>query len=191
MTSKFYAFQQILNSLTILTLKKRNYRHYTRDKLSYKLIIQYVLYVQMSRNYRTKLRKEIKITHDKVSKNIVNRLVSCLDNRETEKQDRAPLQEAPRAYRASTEARGSSSTEDRSRSKRNDGGRRAPTTETLFLSTVVSFSRFCHHHRRLIPSSFYSPSSSLVIQLFHLASVLVIFARERNFTDYDPIDLFL
>lgn len=58
----------------------------------------------MSRNYRTKLRKEIKITHDKVSKNIVNLLVSCLDNRETEKQDRAPLQEAPRAYRASTEA---------------------------------------------------------------------------------------
>lgn len=77
--------------------------------------------------------------------------------------------------------RGSSGTEDRSRSKRNDGGRRAPTTETLFLSTVVSFSRFCHHHRRLIPSSFYSPSPSLVIQLFHLSSSfsLVWFYRLR------------
>lgn len=91
----------------------------------------------MSRNYRTKLRKEIKITHDKVSKNIVNRLVSCLDNRETEKQDRA-LQEAPRAYRASTEARGSSSTEDRSRSKRNDGGRRAPTRRSFSALSCLS-----------------------------------------------------
>lgn len=92
----------------------------------------------MSRNYRTKLRKEIKITHDKVSKNIVNLLVSCLDNRETEKQDRAPLQEAPRAYRASTEARGSSSTEDRSRSKRNDGGRRAPTRRSFSALSCLS-----------------------------------------------------
>lgn len=58
-------------------------------------------------NYGTKLWKdlEIKITHDKVSKNIVNRFVSYLDDRETEKQDRAPLREAPRAHRVSTEAK--------------------------------------------------------------------------------------
>lgn len=101
------SFSTILNSLIILTLKKRNHRHHTHDKLSYKLIIQCNLYVQMSMNYGTKLWKdlEIKITHDKVSKNIVNRFVSYLDDQETEKQDRAPLREAPRAHRVSTEAK--------------------------------------------------------------------------------------
>lgn len=47
--------------------------------------------------------EEIKITRDKVSKNVVN-LVPCLDDREIGKEDRAPLREAPRAHRVSTEA---------------------------------------------------------------------------------------
>lgn len=56
----------------------------------------------------TKLGKDlqIKITRDKISKNkIANRLVSYLNDREIEKQDRAPLREAPRAHRVSTEAK--------------------------------------------------------------------------------------
>lgn len=131
----------------------------------------------------TKLGKDlqIKITRDKISKNkIANRLVSYLNDREIEKQDRAPLREAPRAHRVSTEAK-RQWWYRRPKQIKKKRWRQACSHETLFLSTVVSFSRFCHHHRRLIPSSFYSPSPSLVIQLFHLASVLVIFARERDF----------
>lgn len=94
----------ILNSLIILTVEKRNHRCYTHDKLFYKLITYNAIYTHKCQRItgQKDLEKieEIKISCDKVSKNVV----LCLDDREIGKEDRAPLREAPRAHRVSTEA---------------------------------------------------------------------------------------